>query len=187
MSKIKVAFFISIVFLVHFFYGCNATVNISKPEQQKIQDWTNEDSQTVVDSLVKQLTDKDWIANLHGKKSKVVVGKILNKTGEKINTELIEKNVERKLLNDGRFSFIPSKAKLEVIRTKRKHSSDFPDNKKFKKYLISLKTNFFIEGKLNLITDSLKNSLEKKYILSLTVINAKKGKITASDKITVIK
>ncbi|VAX26643.1 hypothetical protein MNBD_IGNAVI01-113 [hydrothermal vent metagenome] len=164
------------------FFGCSTTPKTEKEQVQptsiKSTVWDKNDSETISDSLILSALKADWKKNFSKKgKPIVVVGRIENKSGKDIDVSLLAKDIERSLINSGEVSFIADKPKREVIRTNRKNESDFPDNKKFKKYLKSLKADFFITGDINSNVDSSVVPIEKMYTMNLEIINAKNASV----------
>jgi len=171
------------------FYGCSTTPKTEKEQVQshKIAVWNKNDSETISDSLIITALIADWEKNFSkNRKPIVVVGRIGNKSSENIDVSLLAKDIERSLINSGEVSFIADKQKREVIRTNRKNSSDFPADK-FKKYLKSLKADFFIEGNINANIDSSTVPIEKNYTLNLEVINTKKSSVVWKGSQTIVK
>jgi PBP1b-binding outer membrane lipoprotein LpoB len=54
-----------------------------------------------------------------GREPVVIVGNILNRTSEHINTEVISKSLEYELLNSGKVKFVASPEEREQMRAER--------------------------------------------------------------------
>ncbi len=167
--------------LILIFFGCSSVQKTEEeqtvPPATKLAVWESNDAQSLSDSLISLAFMNNW-KNKFTKKRKpiVVVGRIEDKSAENIDVSLIAKDIERSLINSGEVSFIADKQKREAIRTNRKNSSDFSKDK-FKKYLKSLKSDFFIEGNISSIIDSSFTPVHKKYTLDLEILNTKNASV----------
>lgn len=188
MLKNKVINYFLIFIVLIVFYNCSTT-NTSKSEvkvENKI--WNTFDSEVIADSLVSIiLKSKELEEFLKKKKPKIVVGKIENSSNEVIDTNLLEKNIERSLINSGIVTFISSKKKREVTRYNRKQRSDFSSKKEFGKYLKPLKSDIFIDGKLKLTIDSTNSYFPKEYKLLVQIFDSKRFLLITTESVHIIK
>lgn len=173
-------------------FGCSSAPKTGKEQTPtpptKLAVWDKNDSETISDSLISSALQADWKKNFTTKRKPIItVGKIENKSSEKINVSLLAKDIERSLINSGEVSFIADKQKREVIRNDRKSISDFADNNKFKKYLRSLKSDFFISGNINASADSSVVPIQKNYTINLEVINTKNASVVWEGSQSIIK
>ena len=173
------------------FFGCSSAPKSEKEQvplaPKKIAVWNIDDSQSISDSLILSILNSEWKKNFKKKrKPLIVVGRIENNSTEKIDVTQLAKDLERSLINSGEVSFISDKQKREAVRTDRKNSSDFPAEK-FKKYLKSLKADFFIEGNINANVDSSIVPIRKEYTLNLKMLNAKNSSVEWEGSQSIIK
>ncbi len=172
---IKKAIILLILFTsIQLFYNCSgvSTKEINTIVENKV--WNENDSEVIVDSIVNKMLLSQWQQNFTTKrKPKLVVGSIENLTIEKIDTDLLSKNIERNLINSGDITFITSKDDREVIRNDRRNKNDFDGEKEFIKYLKPLKSDFFISGDIKLNIDSVSVPTSKEYKLTLEILNSK--------------
>lgn len=191
MFKNRIVIWANILLLATIFFSCKSTevAEVNKLKEVYVEKYWNEtDSELASDSLVNQILEIESIAKTSSKKKpKLVVGSILNLSNEKIDTSLISKNIERSLLNSGKITFVNSKMKREEQRSERKNSIEFANNKEFSKYITNLKADFFIDGKIELKIDSLKNPIGKEYNLILKVFETKNPKLPIEKSILVVK
>jgi hypothetical protein len=152
---------------IQIFYSCSSSTTESKRIIEN-KFWTDTDSEAVSDSLVNEILNLNRFTSFKKKqKLKIVVGKITNLSNENTNSDLIEKDIERSFISSGKVTFIPSKTKREEIRSNRKSTSDFTNEKEFKKYLI--------------------NPIKKKYKLSLKVTDSKNLRLVTTQIIVITK
>jgi PBP1b-binding outer membrane lipoprotein LpoB len=174
--------------LMVMFFGCSSAPKTEKTSTvNKPIVWEINDSQSISDSLISSALTADWKKKFTKKRKPiVVVGRIENNSTEKIDVTQLAKDLERSLINSGEVTFIADKQKREVIRTNRKNSSDFPADK-FKKYLKSLKADFFIEGNINTNVDSSVVPIQKNYTLNLEVLNTRNASVVWKGSQSIVK
>ena len=181
----------SIIFsIVIFIVGCSPASKTEKDQiiPERITVWDENDSKTIADSLVLISLQSDWNKNFPPKRKPIiVVGKIKDSSNENIDVSLLAKNLERSLINSGEVSFVASKEMREIIRNDRKNKTDFSDNDKFKKYLKSLKSDFFISGDINLSVDSSAVPVQKRYNLNVEIISTKNASVIWKGEQNIVK
>lgn len=149
-----------------------STNQININDENKL--WNENDSEAIADSIINKLLLSEWNTKFTTKrKPKLIIGSVEDLTNEKINTDLLSKNIERSFINSGEVTFISSKSKREEVRNNRKNKNDFDDDKELKKYLKPLKSDFFICGNIKLKVDSVSVPKLKEYKLTLEIIKIK--------------
>ena len=186
MSKILSGFLI--LAFAFIFSSCNSVSTNNVAEKIVDKFWNKIDAEHSADSLVSKFISAKYISEFSNKsKPKIVVGKFDNLTNENINMELIEKNVERSLLNSGRISFVSDKSLREEVRHNRMNAEAFKSTKEFRKYLSDLNSDLFIGGRIELTSDSLSSSSKKEYKIAMQVLNIKNMKIIFDENTKVFK
>jgi len=179
-NKQSIIAFNIIISIMIFIIGCSPTSKTEKDQiiPAKIIVWDEIDSEIIADSLISISLQSDWNKNFSKKRKPIiVVGKIVSTSDEIIDVSLLAKDIERSLINSGKVTFIADKQKREDIRNDRKNKDDFTDEKKFIKYLKSLKSDFFISGNFNSIVDSTSIPVEKRYTLNAEIISTKNASV----------
>jgi penicillin-binding protein activator len=103
--------------------GCNTKV--SRVQTDSVIDlsgrWNDADSRLVAEQIVNDCLSQRWLYkwDSQNKRPNVIIGKIVNKSHEHINTETYSKDVERALLNSGKVNFVASKTEREQIRDEK--------------------------------------------------------------------
>lgn len=180
MFKSKTITLFVVVLMIQIVYSCSAIDTSESTTNKNNSFWNDAESELAADSLVNTIINSELLKKSKNQKPKVIVGRIINTTREKIDSKLIEKNLERSLLNSGRVTFISSKAKRELVRNERIHSENFANKNEFKKYLKPLKSDYLLDGKLYLRIDSLSSPIVKKYELAIQIIDSKNVKEVAT-------
>ena len=177
-SKIPLILYSFFLLIMITIFGCSSA---SKTEEAQIIPaentvWNQIDSEIITDSLITISLHSEWNKNFSEKRKPIiVVGKIEDRSNENIDVSLLAKNLERSLINSGKVSFIASKEIREISRNERKTRNDFTDKDKFKKYLKSLNSDFFMSGDISLNIDSSVVPVQKRYILNIELIDSEKA------------
>ena len=189
-NKQSIIAFNIIISIMIFIIGCSPTSKTEKDQiiPAKIIVWDEIDSEIIADSLISISLQSDWNKNFSKKRKPIiVVGKIVSTSDEIIDVSLLAKDIERSLINSGKVTFIADKQKREDIRNDRKNKDDFTDEKKFIKYLKSLKSDFFISGNFNSIVDSTSIPVEKRYTLNAEIISTKNASVVWNGEQDIVK
>ena len=107
--------------------------------------------------MIKDALAKPWVANFRGKHSKnptVIVGTVLNKSHEHINTETFIKDMERELTNSGSVTFVATKSERSEVREERSDQADFSDSETIKHFKKEIGADYMLKGTINTILDS---------------------------------
>ena len=83
--------------------------------------WNDTDSRLVAEEMIKDCLSQRWLFKWDqiNKRPMVIVGKIMNRSHEHINTETFSKDLERALLNSGRVEFVATKGEREQLREEK--------------------------------------------------------------------
>ncbi len=159
---------------IQIFISCSSVDTAETKIGVENKSWNENDSEVIADSIVNKLLLSEWSTKFTTKrKPKLVIGAIEDLTNEKIDTDLLSKNIERSFINSGDVTFISSKSNRELVRSNRKSKNDFNGDKELKKYLQPLKSDFFISGNIKMRIDSVSVPKLKEYKLTLEIIKTK--------------
>ena len=104
-------------------FGCGTTV--SRVQTDSTIDlsgrWNDADSRMVADDMIKDCLAQRWLFKYDqaNKRPIVVVGKVVNKSHEHINTETFAKDVQHALLNSARVDFVANKDERDQLRDEK--------------------------------------------------------------------
>lgn len=108
--------------------GCSTKVNRVAPNttMDLTGKWNDTDSRLVAEEMLKDCLDKPWLTNYtnQGKRPVVIVGKVVNRSHEHINTQTFIKNLERTLINSGKVDFVASSEERSQIRDERESQEE---------------------------------------------------------------
>ncbi len=83
--------------------------------------WNDADSRMVAEEMIKDCLSRPWLHQYqtNNTRPKVIVGKVVNRSHEHINTQTFVKNMERELLNSGKVDFVADKGERDQIREEK--------------------------------------------------------------------
>ncbi|MBQ4178929.1 MAG: penicillin-binding protein activator LpoB [Elusimicrobia bacterium] len=159
-------------------FSCSSTPKVTRvAEDEQIDlsgNWNDTDSKLVADEMIADSVAKPWLQDFMMKKQnkpRIIVGTILNKSDEHINTETFTKDLEIALLNTGKATFVASKDQREEIRSERMDQADFSDPATVKKFGKELGADYMLKGQINTITDAAGKTTLKYYQTELELID----------------
>lgn len=137
--------------------------------------WNDTDSQLVSAEMIKDALSRPWVSEFETKKRVkpcVIVGSVLNKSHEHINTQTFVKDLERELINSGRVKFVASKQEREEVREERKDQQiGFTDALTAKEFGRESGADFMLKGQINSIMDEAGGKAVKYYQVELELID----------------
>lgn len=119
--------------------------------------WNDTDSQLVAEEMVKDGLSRPWITEFtdsKGQKPTVIVGLVVNKTHELINTETFIRNIEREYLNSGKIRIVQAGDAREKLRDERADQEGFASAETTKKWSKERGADFVLQGVINSIVDT---------------------------------
>ncbi len=159
-------------------YGCASAPKISRVDAEEqvdlSGDWNDTDSQLVskemiTDSLSRPWSD-DYLTKSKGK-PRLIVGAVMNKSHEHINTETFVKDLEREVTNSGRVKFVASREQRDEIRAERMDQAQNASMETAKAAGQETGADFMIKGQINTIMDEAGKTALKYYQVELELID----------------
>jgi len=136
--------------------------------------WNDTDSQLVSSEMIRDSLSRPWVQEFTGKKSKkprVIVGTVLNKSHEHINTETFVKDLERELINSGQVKFVASKEQRGEIRDERMDQAQHASFDTAKGMGQEHGADFMLKGQINTILDAAGKMQLKYYQVELEMLD----------------
>jgi uncharacterized protein (TIGR02722 family) len=137
-------------------------------------EWNDTDSQMVSAEMVRDSLVRPWVNEFVSKnnaKPRVIVGMVLNKSHEHINTETFVKDLERELTNSGRVKFVASREQREEIRSEREDQAQHASSATAKSAGQEFGADFMLKGQINTILDQAGKKTLKYYQVELELID----------------
>ncbi|NIQ96849.1 MAG: penicillin-binding protein activator LpoB [Desulfuromonadales bacterium] len=118
--------------------------------------WNDTDSRLVAETMIEDCLSRPWLSEFvarSGKKPDIIVGRIVNRSSEHINTRTFVKDLERALINSGRAHFVASAEEREGIREERLDMDLHASPKSRKAPGMEAGADFMLIGSINSIVD----------------------------------
>ncbi|MBL0350154.1 MAG: penicillin-binding protein activator LpoB [Elusimicrobia bacterium] len=158
--------------------GCATAPKVQRTEvDQTIDlsgDWNDTDSRMTAEEMVKDSLSRPWLGEFSGAKGvkpRVIVGTVLNKSHEHINTETFVKDLERELTNSGQVKFVAAKDQRDEVREERLDQARNSSVKTAKSMGQEYGADFMLKGQINTIMDGAGKQEVKYYQIELEMID----------------
>lgn len=158
--------------------SCSSAPKITREDPtQQIDvsgDWNDTDSQMVSAEMIQDSLSRPWVDEFVMKKStkpRVIVGTVLNKSHEHINTETFVKDLERELTNSGRVKFVASRDQRDEIRAERAEQAQNASVETAKSAGQEYGADYMLKGQINTIIDEAGKKALKYYQIELELID----------------
>lgn len=157
--------------------GCATKVTRMEPE--KIVDisglWNDTDARLVAEEMIKDCVSGNWVSEYNksnGKDPVVIVGSILNRTHEHINTDVFVQDLERALINSSKVKFVATRGERDEIREEREDQqlgNTNPDTVTQKG--METGASFMLKGTINDVKDATKGKYAVLYQANLELVD----------------
>jgi len=136
--------------------------------------WNDTDSRLVSEEMIQDALSRPWLSEFQtskGKKPRVIVGTVKNRSHEHINTQTFVKDLERELTNSGRVTFVASRTEREEVREERMDQMQQADPRTIKALGKEYGADFMVQGQINTILDQSGGTMLKYYQVELELVN----------------
>jgi hypothetical protein len=164
--------------------GC-ASTEVKRTEVDETIDlsgrWNDTDSRLVAEEMIQDCLSRPWLgqfkADHSGKNPVVIVGTVLNRSHEHINTQVFVKNLERALINSGQVDFVASKEEWKELREEKADMlKGFTDAETAKSISAKTGADFMLKGAMNSVKDEVKGKYVILYQANLELIHLETNK-----------
>ena len=137
--------------------------------------WNDTDARMVAEEMIKDCLAGNWLTEFNkaeGKDPVVIVGTILNRTHEHINSDVFVQDLERALASSNKVKFVSSKSEREEVREEREDQQLGNTNPA----TITAKgmetgADFMLKGAINDVKDELKGKYAVLYQANLELVD----------------
>jgi uncharacterized protein (TIGR02722 family) len=171
----KLAFFAVCLLLVA---GCSSMPKVTRTAVDEQVDlsgnWNDTDSRMVSEEMIQDAISRPWSGDFKASKGtmpRVIVGTVLNKSHEHINTETFVKDLERELINSGKVRFVASKDQRQEVREERMDQSQNASIETAKSMGQEYGADFMLKGQINTILDEAGKMQVKYYQVELEMMD----------------
>ena len=180
MNRIKLVFMMSMCVSVVTFYGCSSAPKVTRTNVEKTIDlsgrWNDTDSRLVAEEMIKDCLSRSWINKFNQKSGKdpvVIVGTVVNRSSEHINSQVFIAELEKNLLNSGKVVFVTDRQQRLEVRDERndQQQSGETDPSTIKPKGKETGADFMVQGSINSIKDEIKGKYAILYQANLELID----------------
>ena len=175
MNKVFVRALV-VCFSVVLFAGCGRTVE--RIDTAKVVDlsgyWNDTDSRLTAKEMIDDCLNRPWLTvfKVENKKEPVIiVGTVLNRTSEHIDSMVFTKDLERELINSGLVKFVASRDERNEVRNEREDMIDNALSETVKAKGKETGSDFMLKGTINCVKDEIKGKYAVLYQVNLELID----------------
>lgn len=159
--------------------GCGTSTKVKRVESDVVVDlsgkWNDTDSRLVAEEMIKDCVERPWLNKFEEKSKRepvVIVGTIVNRSHEHINSQLFTKDLEKSLLNSGIVKFVASKEEREEVREERTSQNEgMTEPETVKSFGHETGADFMLKGSINSVKDEVKGKYVILYQVNLELID----------------
>ncbi|MBI2059136.1 MAG: penicillin-binding protein activator LpoB [Nitrospirae bacterium] len=144
-------------------------------------DWNDTDSRLVAEEMIRDSLARPWLeefTNAKKARPRVIIGAVLNRSSEHINTQTFTKDLEKELLNSGKVKFVASKEQREEVREEKADQQAHASVDTAKSIGQEKAADYMVKGQINTIMDAAGGKQLKFYQVELEMID-----IESSEKV----
>ena len=182
---IKNVIVVALVFSVTgLLFGCSS-IKVKRTPIEKIVDlsgrWNDTDSRLVSEEIINGCLSTPWLTKFNIEKGKVpvvIVGTVVNRSSEHIDSRLFTSDLERSLLNSGKVKFVAMKDARQELREEKDDQSQFASEETVKLQRQETGADFMVQGTINSVKDEIKGKYTILYQVNLELID-----LTTNEKV----
>lgn len=167
--------------VVSFLCACGLTACETKVTRVPLEDavdlsgrWNDTDSRLTADEMIQDALDRPWLrrfSQVAGRPPVVIVGTVLNRTHEHLNTQTFIKDLQRAMVNSGQIQFVADAGQRQEIRQERAEQGQSARPDTVKPGGQELGADFILQGSVNTIVDELESTRAIYYQVDLELID----------------
>jgi penicillin-binding protein activator len=136
--------------------------------------WNDTDSRLTAEAMIKDALDRPWsqrFAQVAGRTPVVIVGTVLNRTHEHLNTQTFVKDLERALIQSGQVQFVADAGQRQEVRQERLDQAQNARADTVKPPGQESGADFMLQGTINSLVDELDSTRAVFYQVDLELID----------------
>ena len=136
--------------------------------------WNDTDSRSTAEALIKDVLDRPWsqrFTQVMGRTPVVVVGTVLNRTHEPLNTQTFVKDLERALMRSGRVQFVANAEQRQEVGQERLDQAQHARTDTAKPTGQESGADFMLQGTINILMDELNSTRAVFYQVDLELLD----------------
>lgn len=174
---------VSVVF-AGLLFGCSS-IKVTRTPLEKTVDlsgkWNDSDSRMVSEEMIKDCMDRAWLGNFNMKQGRspvVIVGTVMNRSSEHIDSRVFTSDLERSLINSGKVRFVAMKDSRQELREEKADQAEYASKQTAKPSKQETGADFVVQGSIN----SIKDEINGKYVI-LYQVNLELVDLTTNEKV----
>ncbi len=178
MRKRNLLFVAIILMVAVVLSSCSSGINVSRIDSSKKIDlsgnWNDTDIQIVTKALIDSSLKSNWIDQFrarNGKNPTVVVGTIINRSSEHIDTAIIAKRFEMALINTNRVDMVADIDLRDQVRQEREEQQYYASEESSVALGKELGANFLLQGAVRTVVDQVSGRSVRTYYVSAELID----------------
>jgi penicillin-binding protein activator len=176
---------VALVCLFGLISGCGTKVKRTAVEQtiDLSGRWNDSDSRLVSEEMIKDCLGRPWLNKFDEQNKRnpaIIVGTIVNRSSEHINSQLFTKDLEKAFINSAMVSVVASDQERQEIRDERKdqQQSGMTNETTIKPNKEETGADLIIQGTINSVKDEIKGQYVILYQVNLELVD-----ITTNQKV----
>ncbi|MFA5467863.1 MAG: penicillin-binding protein activator LpoB [Sphaerochaetaceae bacterium] len=160
------------------FAGCSSTVRVSRLGEDDQYDlsgnWNDTDINIITTALIKSSLSGNWIAQfrLHkGANPVVVVGTIINRSSEHIDTSIIAKKFEMALINTNQVDMVADINFREQLRGEREEQQYYASEETAVALGREIGADYLLQGAVRTVVDQTPGKAVRTYYVSAELVD----------------
>lgn len=173
----KKIMYIGIIVMVSALWGCSS-VKVTRTDINKTVDlsgrWNDTDSRFVAEEMIKDCLARPWINEFNiqnGKAPVVIVGTVMNRSSEHIDSHLFTTHLEQSLINSGKVKFVAGRQERVELREEKQDQQTESSKQTAKPQHVETGADFMLQGSINSVTDEIQGKYVILYQVNLELIN----------------
>lgn len=158
--------------------GCGKETKVTRVDTGLVTDlsgrWNDTDSQQVAETMVKEALSYPWLDNYvkaKGHQPIVVVGTVVNRSHEHINTQTFITDLQRELTNSQKVTFVAGKGEREELRNERREQAVYAREDTQKSAGKEVGADYMMTGNISTILDEVDGTKAVFYQVDLELID----------------
>jgi uncharacterized protein (TIGR02722 family) len=136
--------------------------------------WNDTDSRLTSEEMIKEALERPWVrrfTQFTGREPVVIVGTVLNRTHEQLNTQTFVKDLGRALVNSGQVQFVADARQRQEVRQERLDQTQNARADTVKPSVQESGADFMLQGTINTLVDEADNIKAVFYQVDLELID----------------
>ena len=178
MGKRTLIKIMALLLTLLFFISCSSTVRVSRLGDDDIYDlsggWNDADINIVTKALVDSSLSANWITQYRVRKGSnpvVVVGTILNRSSEHIDTSIIAKKFEMALINTNQVDMVADIGFRDQLREEREGQQFYASEETAVALGREIGADFIFQGAVRTVVDQVSGKTVRTYYVSAELID----------------